>query len=53
MNTIPGTGGLLNLGSVNFIHVAEVGSWFRLGLYILLVWFGLKVILELMKFSLS
>ena len=52
MNTNP-TGSLLNLGSVNFLHVADVNSWFKLGLYILLVWFGLKIVLEIIKFSLA
>jgi hypothetical protein len=48
------SGGLgLNLGTVNINHIADTRSITKTALYILLIWAGLTVGIELFKFLLT
>jgi hypothetical protein len=38
-----------NVASIDVTHRPDTGAFFRLGLFLLLAWFGLKLILELIK----
>ena len=40
-----------NVASIDVIHRPDTGAFFKLGLFLLLAWFGLKLVLELIKMN--
>lgn len=46
------TGGL-NLGTVSMVHLIDVKSTVRAALLILLIWFGFKLVLEIIKYLMA
>lgn len=46
------TGGL-NLGTVKMEHVLDINSAVKAAFYILLIWFGFRIALEIIKYLMS
>lgn len=46
------TGGL-NLGTVSMVHLIDMKSAVKAAFYILLIWFGFRIALEIIKYLIS
>jgi hypothetical protein len=46
------TGGL-NLGTVSMVHLIDMKSAVKAAFYILLIWFGFRIALEIIKYLMS
>lgn len=51
MNTNNNSSLLGNIATLDVIHKPDTTAFFKLGLFLLLTWFGLKLILELIKMN--
>jgi hypothetical protein len=45
--------GGLNLGTVSMVHLIDMRSAVRAAFFILLIWFGFKIALEIIKYLMS
>jgi hypothetical protein len=45
--------GGLNLGTVSMVHLIDMRSAVRAAFFILLIWFGFKIALEIIKYLIS
>jgi hypothetical protein len=45
--------GGLNLGTVSMVHLIDIKSAVRAAFFILLIWFGFKIALEIIKYLMS
>jgi hypothetical protein len=45
--------GGLQLGTVSFLHIVDQKSAVRAAFFILLIWFGFKIALEIIKYLIS
>ncbi len=45
--------GGLNLGTVSMVHLIDIKSAVRAAFFILLIWFGFKIALEIIKYLIS